>query len=398
MLIRFSFKNFKSFKNENCLDMEATSLKEHEYNVAKTENGDYLKVSAIYGANASGKTNVLQAFDYMKKRILGKSGLEVSAIGLGCMGFTQSYPPYPEKNEAIATLRQAVEAGITFFDTAEVYSMFKNEELVGEALEPFRNEVVIATKFGYDMANVHFEGSARPVELSSKPEVIRRAVEGSLRRLRRDHIDLYYQHRVDPHTPIEEVADTLSSLIKEGKVLHWGLSEASAATVRRAHAVCPLTAVQSEYSMWYRKPEVKLLPTLEELGIGFVPFSPLCKAILTGRFNRQTTFDKSDFRSTIPRFSPENLQQNVALAEYVEQLAEMKQTTPARVALAWLLAQKPWIVPIPGSKRIERIVENASAVEITFSQEELTEIRSHLDSIHIIGGRYSEDQEKLTGL
>ena len=203
---------------------------------------------------------------------------------------------------------------------------------------------------------------------------------------------------MDPHTPIEEVADTLSSLIKEGKVLHWGLSEASAATVRRAHAVCPLTAVQSEYSMWYRKPEVKLLPTLEELGIGFVPFSPLGKAILTGRFNRQTTFDKSDFRSTIPRFSPENLQQNVALAEYVEQLAEMKQTTPARVALAWLLAQKPWIVPIPGSKRIERIVENASAVEITFSQEELTEIRSHLDSIHIIGGRYSEDQEKLTGL
>ena len=276
--------------------------------------------------------------------------------------------------------------------------MFKNEELVGEALEPFRNEVVIATKFGYDMANVHFEGSARPVELSSKPEVIRRAVEGSLRRLRRDHIDLYYQHRVDPNTPIEEVADTLSSLIKEGKVLHWGLSEASAATVRRAHAVCPLTAVQSEYSMWYRKPEAELLPTLEELGVGFVPFSPLGKAMLTGRFNRQTTFDQSDFRSTIPRFSPENLQQNVALAEYVEQLAQKKQTSPARVALAWLLAQKPWIVPIPGSKRIERIVENAGAVDVTFSQEELVEIRSRLDSIHIIGGRYSEDQEKLTGL
>lgn len=276
--------------------------------------------------------------------------------------------------------------------------MFKNEELVGEALESFHDEVVIATKFGYDMANVHFEGSARPVELSSKPEVIRRAVEGSLRRLRRDHIDLYYQHRVDPNTPIEEVADTLSSLIKEGKVLHWGLSEASAATVRRAHAVCPLTAVQSEYSMWYRKPEAELLPTLEELGIGFVPFSPLGKAMLTGRFNRQTTFDQSDFRSTIPRFSPENLQQNVALAEYVEWLAAKKQTTPARVALAWLLAQKPWIVPIPGSKRIGRIVENAGAVEISFSREELTEIRSHLDSIHIIGGRYPEDQEKLTGL
>lgn len=334
----------------------------------------------------------------MKKRLLGKSGLEVSAVGLGCMGFTQSYPPYPEKNEVIETLRKAVESGINFFDTAEVYSMFKNEELVGEALEPFGDDVVIATKFGYDMANIHFEGVARPVELSSKPKVIRRALEGSLRRLRRDHIDLYYQHRVDPNTPIEEVADTLSALIKEGKVLHWGLSEASAATVRRAHAVCPLTAVQSEYSMWYRKPEVELLPTLEELGIGFVPFSPLGKAMLTGRFNRQTTFDSSDFRSTIPRFSPENLQHNVALAEYVKQLAEKKQSSPAQIALAWLMAQKPWIIPIPGSKRIERIVENAGAVEISFSQEELTEIRSHLDSIHIIGGRYPEDQEKLTGL
>lgn len=334
----------------------------------------------------------------MKKRLLGKSGLEVSAVGLGCMGFTQSYPPYPEKNEAIETLRKAVESGINFFDTAEVYSMFKNEELVGEALEPFGDDVVIATKFGYDMANIHFEGVVRPVELSSKPKVIRRALEGSLRRLRRDHIDLYYQHRVDPNTPIEEVADTLSALIKEGKVLHWGLSEASAATVRRAHAVCPLTAVQSEYSMWYRKPEVELLPTLEELGIGFVPFSPLGKAMLTGRFNRQTTFDSSDFRSTIPRFSPENLQHNVALAEYVKQLAEKKQSSPAQIALAWLMAQKPWIIPIPGSKRIERIVENAGAIEISFSQEELTEIRSHLDSIHIIGGRYPEDQEKLTGL
>lgn len=334
----------------------------------------------------------------MKKRLLGKSGLEVSAVGLGCMGFTQSYPPYPEKNEAIETLRKAVESGINFFDTAEVYSMFKNEELVGEALEPFGDDVVIATKFGYDMANIHFEGVVRPVELSSKPKVIRCALEGSLRRLRRDHIDLYYQHRVDPNTPIEEVADTLSALIKEGKVLHWGLSEASAATVRRAHAVCPLTAVQSEYSMWYRKPEVELLPTLEELGIGFVPFSPLGKAMLTGRFNRQTTFDSSDFRSTIPRFSPENLQHNVALAEYVKQLAEKKQSSPAQIALAWLMAQKPWIIPIPGSKRIERIVENAGAIEISFSQEELTEIRSHLDSIHIIGGRYPEDQEKLTGL
>ena len=327
----------------------------------------------------------------MKKRILGKQGLEVSAVGLGCMGFTQSYPPYPDRKEAIATLREAVDLGVAFFDTAEVYSAFKNEELVGEALEPVRDKVVIATKFGYDLVNMpDLNTSARPVSLSSKPATIRKAVEGSLRRLRTDHIDLYYQHRVDPDTPIEEVADTVASLIKEGKVLHWGLSEAAPATVRRAHAVCPLTAVQSEYSLWYRQVEKELLPTLEELGIGFVPFSPLGKAMLTGRFDRNTTFEKTDFRSTIPRFQPENMQHNVALVEYVEELARKKETTPARIAIGWLLAQKPWIVPIPGTKRIERIKENIGGAD------ELADIRRHLDSIEIIGARYPADQEALT--
>lgn len=334
----------------------------------------------------------------MKTRTLGKQGLEVSEVGLGCMGFTQSYPPYSDRKEAIATLREAVELGVTFFDTAEVYSAFKNEELVGEALEPVRDKVVIATKFGYNLEDMpDLNTSARPVSLSSKPDTIRKAVEGSLRRLRTDHIDLYYQHRVDPDTPIEEVADTVASLIKEGKVLYWGLSEAAPATVRRAHAVCPLTAVQSEYSLWYRQVEKELLPTLEELGIGFVPFSPLGKAMLTGRFDRNSTFDKTDFRSTIPRFQPENLQHNVALVEYVKELARRKETTPARIAIGWLLAQQPWIVPIPGTKRIERIKENIGGADIRFTTEELADIRRHLDSIEIIGARYPADQEALTG-
>lgn len=321
----------------------------------------------------------------------------MSAIGLGCMGFTQSYPPYPDRKEAIATLREAVELGVTFFDTAEVYSAGRNEDLVGEALEPVRDKVVIATKFGYDLGDMpDLNTSARPVKLSSRPEVIRKAVEGSLRRLRTDRIDLYYQHRVDPDTPIEEVADTVASLIKEGKVLHWGLSEAAPATVRKAHAVCPLAAVQSEYSLWYRQPEAELLPALEELGIGFVPFSPLGKAMLTGRFNRETTFDKTDFRSAIPRFQPENLKRNVALVEYVEQLAQRKETTPARIALGWLLAQKPWIVPIPGTKRVERIKENIGGADIRFTDEELADIRRHLDGIEVAGARYPADQEALT--
>lgn len=334
----------------------------------------------------------------MKKRILGKNGPEVSAIGLGCMGFTQSYPPYPDRQEAIGVIRKAVELGVTFFDTAEVYSMYRNEELVGEALEPLRDKVVIATKFGYDLEHVKLDAANRPVTLSSKPEVIRRAVEGSLRRLRTDHIDLYYQHRVDPATPIEEVADTLAELIKEGKVLHWGLSEAAPATVHRAHAVCRVTAVQSEYSMWYRKPEEELLPLLEELGIGFVPFSPLGKAILTGRFGKDTKFDGADFRSTISRFKPDNLEHNMMLVEYVKEFAADKGTTPARIALGWLLAQKPWIVPIPGTKRIGRIVENIGGAEVDFTAEELDEIHRRLDGFQIIGARYPEEQEKMTGL
>ena len=346
----------------------------------------------------------------MKTRTLGKNKLEVSAIGLGCMGFTQSYPPYPDRKDAIETIRKAVDLGVTFFDTAEVYSYGQNEDLIGEALQPVRDKVVIATKFGYDLSETpDLTTSARPVSLSSRPETIRRAVEGSLRRLRTDHIDLYYQHRVDPNVPIETVAETVGELIKEGKVLHWGLSEAAPTTVRRAHAVCPLTAVQSEYSLWYRKPEAELLPTLEELCIGFVPFSPLGKAMLTGRFNKDTKFDKTDFRSAIkfdktdfrsaiPRFQGENLKHNVALVEYVEELAKRKETTPARVSLGWLLAQKSWIVPIPGTKRIERIIENIGGAEIQFTPEELADIRRHLDNIEIIGGRYPEDQEKMTGL
>ena len=333
----------------------------------------------------------------MKTRFLGKDKLEVSSIGLGCMGFTQSYPPYLPKDEAISVIRQAVEAGVTFFDTAEVYGPYTNEELVGEALEPYRDKVVIATKFGYDIENNKMDAAGRPIALLSNPKVIRRAVEGSLKRLRTDHIDLYYQHRVDPDTPIEEVAQTVQDLIKEGKVLHWGLSEASAATVRRAHAVCPLTAVQSEYSMWYRNVEKELLPTLEELGIGFVPFSPLGKAVLTGRFNKDTKFDKTDFRSQIPRFNPENLAHNMELVSYVEDLAEAKNATPAQIALGWLLAQKPWIVPIPGTKKISRVQENIGGTDVEFTPEELMKIREKLNSIDIIGARYPEEQEKLTG-
>lgn len=332
----------------------------------------------------------------MEKRYLGKNRLEVSAIGLGCMGFTQSYPPYPDKKDCIEVLHKAVDLGVTFFDTAQVYTMGTNEELLGEALQPYRNDVVIATKFGYDFANLSMDKDNRPTGLSSKPEVIRRTLEDSLRRLRTDHIDLFYQHRVDPDTPIEEVAQCLADLIKEGKVLHWGLSEAAPTTVRRANAVCPVTAVQSEYSMWYRNPEKELLPTLEELGIGFVPFSPLGKAMLTGRFNASTKFGDDDFRSHIPRFQGENFQHNVALAEYVESLAKQKDTTPARIALAWLLDQKPWIVPIPGTKKISRLEDNVGAVDIHFTDAELAEIRKHLDSFSIEGARYPEDQEALT--
>jgi len=307
------------------------------------------------------------------------------------MGMSQSYPPFPEKGEAISLLRSAVELGVTFFDTAEVYGPYTNEELVGEALEPYRDKVVIATKFGYHIQNGKSAG------LDSRPETIREAVEGSLKRLRTDHIDLLYQHRVDPNVPIEEVAETVGQLMKEGKVLYWGLSEAGAQTVRRAHAVLPLAAVQSEYSMWYRKPEEGLFPALEELGVGFVAFSPLGKGFLTGRFNKDTRFDSTDFRSSIPRFKPENLEVNQDLLELIKDIAAKKNATTAQIALAWVLAQKPWIVPIPGTKKLERLKENLGAQDIEFSAQELAEINKALSKINIAGERYPEEVEKLTG-
>ena len=323
--------------------------------------------------------------------------LEVSSIGLGCMGFSQGYPPFLPKEESISVIRKAVELGVTFFDTAEVYGPYKNEELLGEALKPLRDEVKIATKFGFVIGeNDDYKDGARTNSLNSKPEHIIKAVEGSLKRLQTDHIDLYYQHRVDPDTPIEVVAETIKKLIKQGKVLHWGLSEASPTTIRKANAICPLTAVQSEYSMWFREHEKDgVIDTLEELGIGFVPFSPLGKAALTGRFNKDTKFENTDFRSTIPRFSGDNWGNNVKLIEYVNELAKNKNVTPAQIALAWLLHQKPFIVPIPGTKKVSRIEENIGAENISFTTEELQEIREKLNSIELVGNRYSEAQEKL---
>ncbi|MBU3156608.1 aldo/keto reductase [Clostridium estertheticum] len=334
----------------------------------------------------------------MKTRKLGNSNIEVSSIGLGCMGFTQSYPPFPEKSDGIATIRKAVELGVTFFDTAEVYGPFTNEELVGEALEPYRNDVLIATKFGFNFNKNRLDSTGKTATLDSSPETIRHAVEGSLKRLRTDHIDLYYQHRVDPDIPIEEVADCISKLIKEGKVLRWGLSEPAVKTVRRAHAVCPVTAIQSEYSMFYRKVESEMLPALEALGIAFVPFSPLGKGILTGNVKANDTFAANDVRSTIPRFNDQvNLKKNIAMADYVTELAKNKGTTPAGIALGWLLAQKPFIVPIPGSKKVSRIEENLGSAEVTFTADELSSIRKNLESIEIVGERYPENQEILTG-
>lgn len=333
----------------------------------------------------------------MKTRKLGAL-LEVSAIGYGCMGLTQSYPPYPAREDCLRIIRDAHDRGVTFFDTAEVYGPCTNEELLGEAVEPFRDEVRLATKFGYDLGGPSRDALGRAIDLSSRPEVIRRAVEGSLKRLRTDHIDLYYQHRVDPKTPIEDVAGCVADLIREGKVLAWGLSEAAPETVRRAHAVCPVSAVQSEYSLWYREPEKKLLPVLEELGIGFVPFSPLGKGMLTGRFTADTTFAKDDFRSVIPRFGAGNIGTNMAVVDLVRRWAKKKDTTPARLALAWLLAQKPWIVPIPGTKTLARLEENLGAVDVSFTPEELAALRSELDGIVVVGARYPEEQERLTGL
>ncbi len=333
----------------------------------------------------------------MQKRILGKNGLEVSAIGFGCMGLSTSYPPFPTMEEAVSVIHKAVDMGVTFFDTAEVYGPLTNEELVGEALQPYRDKVVLATKFGYDLDGDKRDALGKTLCLCSRPAHIRKALEGSLRRLRTDHIDLYYQHRVDPDVPIEDVAGAVAELIKEGKVLHWGLSEAAVSTVRRAHAVCPVTAVQNEYSMWYREPEKTLLPTLEELGIGLVAFSPLGKGVLTGRFNKNSTFDKKDFRSSIPRFQAENLPGNMVMAELVQDFARRRQTSPARIALAWLLARKPWIVPIPGTKKISRLEENLGAEDILLSPKDMEELDNALAKIVIVGDRYSPAQAALTG-
>lgn len=331
----------------------------------------------------------------MKKRYLGKNKLEVSSIGLGCMGFTQSYPPYIPDNEAIEVIRKAVELGVTFFDTAEVYGPYENESLLGKALKPYRNKVKISTKFGFDIENNKVDELGRPVVLSSSPDSIKKSIEGSLKRLNTDHIDLYYQHRVDPNVEIEEVAYTINELMKEGKILNWGLSEASVKTIKRANAVCPVTAVQSEYSMWYREAEKELIPTLKALGIGFVPFSPLGKAVLTGRFDKNTHFEKNDFRSQIPRFNEKNLPKNIILVDYVKEIAAKKGVTPAQVALGWLLSKEDFIVPIPGTKKISRIEENIKSENVIFTKEEMIQIEKNLNNIEISGARYPKEQEEL---
>ena len=333
----------------------------------------------------------------MQKRTLGKSGLEVSALGLGCMGMSFSYGPPRDRQEMISLLQTAVERGLTFFDTAEVYGPFINEELVGEALAPLRERVVIATKFGFD-TSVDPRGmkGGGPL-LNSRPEHIKEVAEASLKRLRTDVIDLFYQHRVDPDVPIEEVAGTVKELIQQGKVRHFGLSEAGVQTIRRAHAVQPVTALQSEYSLWWRKPEAEVIPTLEELGIGFVPFSPLGKGFLTGTMDEKTTFDATDFRSTLPRFTPEALKANQAMVELLGRIAAEKKATPAQVALAWLLAQKPWIVPIPGTTRLERLDENLGALDVTLTADDLGEIEKAAARITVRGDRYPEKLEQLTG-
>src|SRR5947207_2198399 len=330
----------------------------------------------------------------MQKRKLGKSNLEVSAIGLGCMGMSFGYGPPKNKQEMIALLRAAVERGVTFFDTAEVYGPFTNEELVGEALAPFREQVVIATKFGFKPAST---GDARWSELDSRPEHIKEVADASLKRLRTDVIDLFYQHRVDPGVPIEDVAGAVKELILQGKVKRFGLSEAGVQTIRRAHAVQPLTALQSEYSLWWRQPQEEVLPTLEELGIGFVPFSPLGRGFLTGKIDENTTFDNSDFRNTLPRFTPDALKANQALVELLGKIAERKKATPAQIALAWLLAQKPWIVPIPGTTKLHRLDENIGAAAIELTPDDLREIDSAASRITVHGARYPERLEKMTG-
>ena len=331
----------------------------------------------------------------MKKRTLGKSKLEVSAIGLGCMGMSFSYGPPKDIKEMTALLHAAVERGITFFDTAEVYGPFTNEKLVGEALAPFRKQLVIASKFGFDLSGTdHRPGAAG---LNSRPEHIKEAVEGSLKRLKVQTIDLLYQHRVDPNVPIEDVAGTVKELIHQGKVKHFGLSEAGVQTIRRAHAVQPVTALQSEYSLWTRTPETEVIPTLEELGIGFVPFSPLGKGFLTGKIDENAKFDSTDFRSTLPRFTPEALKVNQALIDLLGTIAKRKSATPAQIALAWLLAQKPWIVPIPGTTKLHRLDENIGALEVELTPDDLREIESAASKIKVEGARYPEKLEQMTG-
>jgi len=331
----------------------------------------------------------------MQMRKLGNSNLEVSALGLGCMGMSFSYGPAKDAQEMIALLRAAVERGVTFFDTAEVYGPFTNEELLGEALEPFKGKVVIATKFGF---NLNQDGSPGWQGLNSRPERIKQVAEASLKRLKIDVIDLFYQHRVDLDVPIEDVAGAVKELIAEGKVKHFGLSEAAPKTIRRAHAVQPVTAVQSEYSLWTRGPEAEVLPTLEELGIGFVPYSPLGKGFLTGKMDESTTFDKTDFRSTLPRFTPEARKANQALVDLIGAVAERKKATPAQIALAWVLAQKPWIVPIPGTTKLHRLEENIGALSVELTPEDLRQIEDAASKIVVQGDRYPEKLMKMTGL
>lgn len=326
----------------------------------------------------------------MQKRRLGKSNLDVSALGLGCMGMSFGYGPAQEETEMISLIRSAVDLGITFFDTAEVYGPFTNEELVGKALSPVREQVVIATKFGF-----HIGADGKQAGLNSRPEHIREVAEASLRRLGIDVIDLLYQHRVDPSVPIEDVAGTVKDLIQEGKVRHFGLSEAGAQTIRRAHAVQPVTALQSEYSLWWREPEEEILPTLEELGIGFVPYSPLGRGFLTGKIDESTSFEGNDFRNTLPRFSPEARKANRVLVDLIESIAQRKGVTPAQIALAWLLAQKPWIVPIPGTTKLHRLRENVAAVSVELTENDLREIESAASQIPVEGARYSEGSQRM---
>ena len=330
----------------------------------------------------------------MQKRRLGKSNLEVSALGLGCMGMSFGYGPPADKRQMISLIRTAFDRGVTFFDAAEIYGPLTNEELVGEALAPFRGQVVIATKFGFKPA---FDGEAHWSAFDSRPEHVKQVAEASLKRLRVDAIDLFYQHRVDPNVPIEDVAGAVKDLIREGKVKHFGLSEAGAQTIRRAHAVQPVTALQSEYSLWWRKPEEEVIPTLEELGIGFVPFSPLGKGFLTGKIDEKTTFDKNDFRNIVPRFTPEARKANQALVDLLGQVAKRKSATPAQIALAWLLAQKPWLVPIPGTTKLNRLEENLGAANVQLTADDVRAIDAAASKIEVQGARYPEQLEKRTG-